>query len=252
MAAGDPEFALQDAPVAGRASLPRAFLVVAPAMAAANALNYAFNLVMSRLLGPADYGALGALLALVLVGTVPGVALQAVVARHTTLAGEAVGRLWARVLVAVVAVGGALGLLTVAASPALRAFLHLQPLGPCLWLAAALLPLPLLSAVQGMLQGREWFGALAAVLLVAAAGRLAAGVGLVSGGLGVSGAMAATAIGSAVAVLAAVPRLRARAGWERHRRPPRPGPGAGWRWPGRGSPAAAFGGEVGGGGAGVA
>jgi O-antigen/teichoic acid export membrane protein len=238
MAAGDPELVYQDAPVRRRASLPRAFLVVAPAMAAANALNYAFNLVMSRLLGPADYGALGALLALVLVGTVPGVALQAVVARHTTLAGEAVGRLWSRVLVAVVAVGAALGLLTVAASPAVAAFLHLPSLGPCLWLAAALLPLPLLSAVQGMLQGREWFGALAAVLLVSAAGRLAVGVGLVEDGLGVSGALAATAIGSAVAVLVAVPRLRAKGGWERPRvaMPP--------RWPGKGSSAAAFGGEV--------
>jgi O-antigen/teichoic acid export membrane protein len=238
MAAGDPELVYQDAPVRRRASLPRAFLVVAPAMAAANALNYAFNLVMSRLLGPADYGALGALLALVLVGTVPGVALQAVVARHTTLAGEAVGRLWSRVLVAVVAVGAALGLLTVAASPAVAAFLHLPSLGPCLWLAAALLPLPLLSAVQGMLQGREWFGALAAVLLVSAAGRLAVGVGLVEDGLGVSGALAATAMGSAMAVLVAVPRLRAEGGWERPRvaLPP--------RWPGKGSSAAAFGGEV--------
>jgi O-antigen/teichoic acid export membrane protein len=237
MAAGDPEFLLQGASVPRRASLPRAFLVVAPAMAAANALNYAFNLVMSRLLGPADYGALGALLALVLVGTVPGVALQAVVARHTTLAGEAVGRLWSRVLAAVVAVGAVLGLLTMLASPAVAAFLHLPSLGPCLWLAAALLPLPLLSAVQGMLQGREWFGALAAVLLVAAAGRLAVGVGLVEGGLGVSGALAATAIGSAVAVLVAVPRLRAQGGWERPR-------AVGWRWPGTGSSAAAFGGEV--------
>jgi O-antigen/teichoic acid export membrane protein len=237
MAAGDPEFLLQGASVPRRASLPRAFLVVAPAMAAANALNYAFNLVMSRLLGPADYGALGALLALVLVGTVPGVALQAVVARHTTLAGEAVGRLWSRVLAAVVAVGAVLGLLTMLASPAVAAFLHLPSLGPCLWLAAALLPLPLLSAVQGMLQGREWFGALAAVLLVAAAGRLAVGVGLVEGGLGVSGALAATAIGSAVAVLVAVLRLRAQGGWERPR-------AVGWRWPGTGASAAAFGGEV--------
>jgi O-antigen/teichoic acid export membrane protein len=227
MAAGDPDPLVVEAPAAARASLPRAFLVVAPAMAAANALNYAFNLVMSRALGPADYGALGALLALVLVGTVPGVALQAVVARHTTLAGEAVGRLWSRVLVAVVAVGGALALATVAASPALRAFLHLPSLGPCLWLAAALLPLPLLSAVQGMLQGREWFGALAAVLLVAAAGRLAAGVGLVEGGLGVEGALAGTAAGSAVAVLVAVPRLRARG--RRERRDRTPGPRAGWR-----------------------
>jgi O-antigen/teichoic acid export membrane protein len=236
MAAADPDPLVLSPPAPGRASLPRAFLVVAPAMAAANALNYAFNLVMSRLLGPADYGALGALLALVLVGTVPGVALQAVVARHTTLAGRAVGRLWSRVLVAVLAVGGALGLLALAASPAVAAFLHLPSLGPCLWLAAALLPLPLLSAVQGMLQGREWFGLLAAVLLVAAAGRLAVGLGLVEGGLGVEGALAATAIGSAVAVLVAVPRLRAQGGWEHVRR--------GWRWPGRGSPGAAVAGEV--------
>jgi O-antigen/teichoic acid export membrane protein len=235
MAAADPDPLVLSPPAPGRASLPRAFLVVAPAMAAANALNYAFNLVMSRLLGPADYGALGALLALVLVGTVPGVALQAVVARHTTLAGRAVGRLWSRVLVAVLAVGGALGLLALAASPAVAAFLHLPSLGPCLWLAAALLPLPLLSAVQGMLQGREWFGLLAAVLLVAAAGRLAVGLGLVEGGLGVEGALAATAIGSAVAVLVAVPRLRAQGGWER---------GRGWRWPRKGSPAAAVAGEV--------
>jgi O-antigen/teichoic acid export membrane protein len=236
MAAADPDPLVLSPPAPGRASLPRAFLVVAPAMAAANALNYAFNLVMSRLLGPADYGALGALLALVLVGTVPGVALQAVVARHTTLAGRAVGRLWSRVLVAVLAVGGALGLLALAASPAVAAFLHLPSLGPCLWLAAALLPLPLLSAVQGMLQGREWFGLLAAVLLVAAAGRLAVGLGLVEGGLGVEGALAATAIGSAVAVLVAVPRLRAQGGWEHVRR--------GWRWPGRGSPGAVVVGEV--------
>jgi O-antigen/teichoic acid export membrane protein len=136
----------------------------------------------------------------------------------------------------VVAVGGALGLLALAASPAVAAFLHLPSLGPCLWLAAALLPLPLLSAVQGMLQGREWFGLLAAVLLVAAVGRLAVGLGLVEGGLGVEGALAATAIGSAVAVLVAVPRLRAQGGWEHLRRP--------WRWPGKGSPAAAVAGEV--------
>jgi O-antigen/teichoic acid export membrane protein len=242
MAAGDRDpLMLQEPPAPGRASLPRAFLVVAPAMAAANALNYAFNLVMSRLLGPADYGALGALLALVLVGTVPGVALQAVVARHTTLAGRAVGRLWSRVLVAVVGVGGALGLLTLLLSPGVAAFLHLPSLGPCLWLAAALLPLPLLSAVQGMLQGREWFGVLAAVLLVAAAGRLAVGPGLVEGGLGVEGAMAATAVGSALAVLVAVPRLRAQGGWERPRRPAGDGP---WWWPRKGSEAAALGGEV--------
>jgi O-antigen/teichoic acid export membrane protein len=228
-------------------SLRRAALLVAPAMAAANGLNYAFNVVMSRELGPADYGALGALLAVVLVGTVPGVALQAVVARHTGLKRPAHYRevrrdrrrgsrglgnaqaslardgatagLWSAVVIAVLGVGAALGLLAAIASPGLRAFIHLDSLAPCLWLAVALLPLPLLSAVHGMLQGREWFGALAAVLLVDAAGRLVVGFGLVHGGLGVAGALAGSAAGSVAAILVALPRLRGRLarGWRRRR-----------------------------------
>jgi O-antigen/teichoic acid export membrane protein len=207
-------------PVPAQASLRRAALLVAPAMAAANGLNYAFNVVMSRELGPADYGALGALLAVVLVGTVPGVALQAVVARHTALArDDATAGLWAAVLVAVLGVGAALGLLALIASPGLRAFMHLGSLAPCLWLAVALLPLPLLSSVHGMLQGREWFGALAAVLLVDAAGRLVIGFGLVHGGLGLAGALAGSTAGSVAAILVALPRLRASLsrGWRRRR-----------------------------------
>jgi O-antigen/teichoic acid export membrane protein len=223
MAAADrePLALLAEAPPGSApASLRRAALLVAPAMAAANGLNYAFNVVMSRELGPADYGALGALLAVVLVGTVPGVALQAVVARHTALArDEATARLWSAVVIAVLGVGAALGLLAAIASPGLRAFMHLDSLAPCLWLAVALLPLPLLSAVHGMLQGREWFGALAAVLLVDAAGRLVVGFGLVHGGLGVAGALAGSAAGSVAAILVALPRLRGRLarGWRRRR-----------------------------------
>ncbi|MGH2816002.1 MAG: hypothetical protein ACRDLC_12715, partial [Actinomycetota bacterium] len=71
-------------------SLRRDALVLAVGMAVANAGNYGFNLVMAFLLGPEAYGALAALLALVLVGSVPGLALQAVVARRTALAGGAV------------------------------------------------------------------------------------------------------------------------------------------------------------------
>ncbi len=192
------------APWAAEPSLPRAGLVVAPAMAVANGLNYAFNLVMVRLLAPDAYGALGALLALVLIGTVPGLALQAVVARHTAMRGgdrAAVAALWSRTLAAVSWVSLGLGLVAVAAAPALAAFLHLGSLGPALWLAAGVLPLPLLSALQGMLQGVQRFGALAAALLVNAAARLAAGVGLVVAGHGVDGALAASVAGSALAVL---------------------------------------------------
>jgi len=52
-----------DAAVPSRRSLPREALALAVAMAVANATNYGFSLVMAFLLGPAAYGALGALLA---------------------------------------------------------------------------------------------------------------------------------------------------------------------------------------------
>jgi O-antigen/teichoic acid export membrane protein len=195
--------------------------VLAAGMAVANAGNYGFNLVMAFLLGPEAYGALAALLALVLVGSVPGLALQAVVARRTALAGGAVwpGPRW---LVGRAGVG--LGLLTVLAGPGLVLFLHLDSAVPVLWLALALAPTPLLFAVQGLLQGRERFAALAAVMVAGATVKLAIGVALVAVGLGVSGAMAGVAAGGVLAALAglrlAAPAPAARAA--------RPGPGW-WR-----------------------
>jgi len=183
-------------------SLGRDALVLAVGMAVANAGNYGFNLAMAFLLGPEAYGALAALLALVLVGSVPGLALQAVVARRTALAG---GPVWpgARWLAGRAGLG--LALLTVAAGPGLVLFLHLDSAVPVLWLVLALAPTPLLFAVQGLLQGRERFGALAAVMVAGAAVKLAIGLVLVVAGLGVSGAMAGVAAG---AVLAALTGLR--------------------------------------------
>ena len=168
-------------------------------MGVANAGNYAFNLVMAFLLGPEAYGALAALLALVLVGSVSGLALQAVVARRTTLAR---GADWPGIGWLVGRAGVGLALLTVLVGPGLVLFLHLDSAVPVAWLALALLPTPLLFAVQGLLQGRERFGALAAVMVAGAAVKLAIGVGLVAAGLGVSGAMAGVAAGGLLAALA--------------------------------------------------
>ena len=104
-------------------SLRRDALVLAAGMAVANAGNYGFNLVTAFLLGPEAYGALAALLALALVGSVPGLALQAVVARRTALAG---GPVWPGARRLVGRAGPGLALLTVAAGPGLMLFLHLH------------------------------------------------------------------------------------------------------------------------------
>jgi O-antigen/teichoic acid export membrane protein len=200
-----------DAPAARAGSLLRAGILVAPLMALGNGLNYVYNIVMARLLGPAGYGALGALLALALIASVPGLALQVVVARHTALRGDdrrAVAELWSATLAGVVLAGLALGLLVAAASPLLAGYLRLGSIAPALWLAASVAPLPALAAVQGMLQGRERFALLAVVLVAAAAGKLAAGVALVALGTGVDGAIAAVAVGSLAAVLLALVWVR--------------------------------------------
>jgi O-antigen/teichoic acid export membrane protein len=232
-----------DAAVPSRRSLPRDALVLAAAMAVANATNYGFSLVMAFLLGPAAYGALGALLALVLVGSVPGLALQAVVARRTALLGREGqaegpwhGR-WAPPGVASLALvhraGVALAGVTVLAGPGLVAFLHLGSGVPVLWLALALAPTPLLFAVQGLLQGRERYGALAVVMVAGAAVKLAAGVALVAAGFGVSGALAGVAAGGLLAALAGL-HLAGE------------GAGRGGVWPGAGEGAGDLWREVGG------
>ena len=193
-------------------SLRRDALVLAVGMGVANAGNYAFNVVMAFLLGPEAYGALAALLAVVLVGSVPGLALQAVVARRTALAGPGgpagdgggggSGAAWPGVWWLVGRAGLGLVVLTVLAGPGLVLFLHLDSAVPVGWLALALAPTPLLFAVQGLLQGRERFGALAAVMLAGALVKLAIGLALVAAGLGVSGAMAGVAAGALLAALA--------------------------------------------------
>jgi len=188
-----------DTAVPPRRSLGRDALALAVGMAVANAGNYGFNLVMAFLLGPEAYGALAALLALVLVGSVPGLALQAVVARRTALAG---GPVWPGARWLTGRAGFGLALLTVAAGPGLVLFLHLDSAVPALWLALALAPTPLLFAVQGLLQGRERFAALAAVMVAGAGVKLAIGLTLVAAGFGVSGAMAGVAAGGILAALA--------------------------------------------------
>ncbi|MBS2540162.1 hypothetical protein KGQ20_46235, partial [Catenulispora sp. NF23] len=70
----------------GRAS---AGLLVAVGTGLGNVLAYGFNLVLSRGLGPGGYAELGTLLSVFLIGTVPGLAVQAINARRLAVVAEA-------------------------------------------------------------------------------------------------------------------------------------------------------------------
>jgi len=196
---------------AERPPLTRGGLVLAPSVGLAHGLHYAYNVAMAAVLGPAAFGALGALLALILLGSVPGIALQAMAARHTALLVEDQrdqGALWSSLLRLAAWWGAALAAVTVAASPVLGAWLHLDSPVPVLALALALAPSTFSYTSQGMLQGREAFGAFIAVGLVNAVVKLAAGLGLVAAGYGVSGAVAGAAVGTWVGAATGVLLVR--------------------------------------------
>lgn len=196
----------------GSSSRARSGMVaVAVALALANLLGYGFNLVASRRLGPAGYGAVGALLGLLLIGNVVALALQAVIARRAAAGGgDAAVASWAGRLSWRCAVGATL--LTALAAPFLATWLHLSSVLPALLLAATLGPLTLLGGQLGMLQGTERFPPLAQLYLIAAVGKVGGGIAGVMLVDSVSGAMAGTAAGTAAAAAFGATRVRAALG----------------------------------------
>ena len=196
----------------GRPSLREGFrrseTAKAAAMAAAtltsNAIAIVFTIVFTRLLGVADYGALGALLSTFTILAVAGSAVQVAVARETALghlgSPAAVGaaiRAWlARLAVAGVALA--------AASVILR-----EPIAQLVaveehpWAAAAVVPTGvlwlLLSVLRGALQGLHAYGPVGSSIVLEAGGRMVFGLILVLAGAGVTGAY----LGTPLAMLAA-------------------------------------------------
>ena len=66
----------------GSSTVPKSGAALGITMALANVLSYVFVLVLSRALGPADFGGFSALSAYGIVLSVPAGALQVIVARH--------------------------------------------------------------------------------------------------------------------------------------------------------------------------
>ncbi len=193
------------------------------AMSAVNLSNFVFHVVISRLLGPSGYGALGALLNVVVVATIPLGAIQAAVTR--TVANERKGggpvrageRLALRRTTLRACGGGALAMACVwVAAPALESFLHLGSPASVVILGTWLVPAVAGAVLQGALMGERRFAPVAWALIVGTGvTRLAVGIVLVEVGMGLNGAIAATAVSqavtTAVVVLALLPELRARA-----------------------------------------
>jgi O-antigen/teichoic acid export membrane protein/glycosyltransferase involved in cell wall biosynthesis len=175
-----------------------AFLV---ATTAVNLSNFVFHVVVSRLLGPSNYGELGALLNVLTLLSVPLGAVQAAVTyAEASGAGRgsgAQGGVGVRAAtLRATAAGLALVAVLIAASPLVDGFLHVRSPLPVILLAVAVAPSVVGAVLQGVLMGRLRFGPVATSLVLGTIlGRLAVGVVLVGVGLGVDGAIAATVLG---------------------------------------------------------
>lgn len=165
--------------------------------------NYIYHLLMGRLLGPASYGDLAAILSIIgILGMIP-FSLGLVVVKFVSSAGkkEAISGLATWVERRAFLVGFAVGGGFLVATPFIRSFLQVQDARA----VAVVAPLFLLSVVtyfnSSSLQGLMRFGRLVSVRVVEVASKVLIGTALVFMGFSVLGALGGMVLGGVLAVL---------------------------------------------------
>ncbi len=170
---------------------------------AANFLNYAFNLVMGRLLPPEIYGELVALFTLLVIVSVPGGTITMVLSKYTAdhmAKGEtdAVSALRRATRVPMYYLGVGSFILTLILALPLSSYLHV-PLVPML-IFSLLLPLSFFTASNnGFLQGLQAFKALSISNVINALLKFAFSIFFVLLGLSIGGIVCALIIASLLA-----------------------------------------------------
>jgi O-antigen/teichoic acid export membrane protein len=173
---------------------------------AGNVLSVAYTFAMARVLGPAQYAALVAVLSLFSVLSLPAGTIQTVVARFVAIADArddtrrirqiVLGLLRPLTPAALVAT-----LALLAASPLLGRYLQLGETAPLLFFAPLFGLQFVFPVLRGALQGLQRFGALAALTLLDVVFKVFVGIALAWWGFGVAGAVAAMLLGAAAAVV---------------------------------------------------
>jgi O-antigen/teichoic acid export membrane protein len=193
--------------------LGRATTVMVGLTLLASITNYGSNVIFSRLLSPASYGDLTALIAFSVIAAVPTAAAQTVVAERVAvlLAEGKHDRVRYLIRHAVAHIGMIaliLGLVYALCIPLLRQALSLQAVGPAIALAPLLVLSFFMPVAFGVLQGMERFVAHGATLLGVAISRIVIGVPWTLAGGGAGGPLFGQALGCALALGATVYLLR--------------------------------------------
>ena len=163
----------------GSGRMASAGLLVAVGTGVGNVLAYGFNLVLSRGLGPGGYAELGTLLSVFLIGTVPGLAVQAINARRLAVAADAPAAEHAALVRGLrrrgLAVGCGVAAVFVALAPAIAALLPSVTVGGVAWTGVSLAANTVFASYLGIAQGTSRFVTMAVLYLAAQGSRLAIG-----------------------------------------------------------------------------
>lgn len=168
---------------------------IAVAMGLMNAAHYAFTMVAARLLGPGQYGAMAAVMNLLLVISVGALGLQATAARRISAHPENVAQIEAAMLRIVWRFAVGLGLVLLLLAPAVDRVLKLDNLSLAVMVAVAAVPLTLVGGYAGILQGERRWLALGLVYMSGAT-RLVLGLALLSWRADVEVAFLAVTLGA--------------------------------------------------------
>lgn len=182
--------------------------MVAAGMVIMNVAVYAFVLVSARSLAPADFGALSAMLGIILVGNVCALGLQASTARRLAVHPERASSIVAVTTRVTVLTAFAVGGLVAASTVVLSPLLQIDSPWPVVLCGATLVPLTIMGAQCGIAQGTTRWRWITLIYLTNGVGRVAVG----SLGLLISptllGAMVGIAVGAWLPALVGAPLMR--------------------------------------------
>lgn len=184
--------------------------LIAIAMAVMNVSTYGFTILAARLLGPSEYGALAAVMGLLLVVNVASLGLQATGARRVSASPSDRAEIETEILSASYRTALTLGALCLVAVPVVTWTLRLDSWTTAALLAVAAVPLTVMGGQAGILQGERRWLPLGGIYLAMGLGRVVFGVVTLLVSPHAGGAMVGVAAGAVAPVVV---------GWLALRRP---------------------------------
>ncbi len=183
---------------------------LAAAIGAMNVATYAYTMVAARWLGPDGYGAFAALMGLLLVVGVAQLGLQATAARRIAASPGDVSDIERSVLSVGYRCAVVLGAVLLLLSPVVDHALRLHSPTTAVLVAATVVPMTVMGAQAGVLQGERRWSALALVYVANGLPRLAIGTALLVWNPTEVAAMVGVLLGQCVPVLVGRLALRDR------------------------------------------